>query len=783
MGGAGGRRRWRGRGFAALLLAMSPVLGQAEGPLVPLGPADGRPRPEPPKEADQPEATSTLGEDQLELSAEYVRRDEREKTIFAEGGLNLRWRDLTITGQRAMIDWGADKAHVEGPIRATKTDGTVFETDVFDLDLAKYWYTTGAFTAVLPPSVVGRGAQEPLYLRGADTFSMRQSYFSGHKVIFSTCLPGDEKYKITARTIAVVPRRKIILRSAKVYLFGVPIFAFGKMVIPLRRYRRTEWLPEFGRNDVYGFYSRMRYFYDFADSQYGDVSGMITEKRGTFLGFEHDYGYGRGDFRGQGRLDVQYGSRNSELTVRGDLSQGLGEATNFRLNGSFSRNSGFSSTTSQSNVTGNLTHRFSVGDTSLGYSRSDTVSGAFSSSFTRLNLAQRFNLGPIFGAELNADLSGRSSSSQESDYELETRFKFNGQWTLFDWELQDQRRFDLEGSRFAADDNRSVTEIVPQLTLRTDTRRLGMPGNDLFNLRLDTSVGQFREFVLNPDNTQSRSTVLRVNFDAGGDLARVALGPKLRFYSSTRYSQSFFDHPNPAAKYIVAVGPTLEWTPFQNVRLDGRYRWQEVAGFSPLQRFDFAQTLNDFDYTANFFLPDRIRPRTGRLALTLNGGYDLLRGEHRDLRIGLQAQPVDPLMINLNTSYALSGLGFQGAGLRSIRGEVIYDGGRRWKQEVGFTYDPRNGRLQNLDSLLTIEPINRLTIQNALTYDGFRKKISFNDILVNYDLGCVALVGTYRQEVHEFTLDLHITAFPGLTSLFGTGKFGQQFSTSQGFQF
>ena len=724
-----------------------------------------------------------LGDDQAELSANYVNQNGNDKTLSASGDVFARWRELRVYGDTARLDRKANELTVGGPVTVNRDDGTVLETDAFRLDIDKYWYTTDRFSAVFPPEAVGYGVVEPVNVYGDDSFSIRDTYFAAHRVVFTSCPPNDQKYKITAKTIAVVPNRKIILRSAKAYLFGLPVFAWGKLVIPLRQFRRTEWLPEFGRSDVYGFFGRMRYFYDLAESQYGNVSGMMTEKRGAFIGLEHDYGWGTEPYRGDGRIDLEYGTRRSEISFRGNLDQQIGDQTQLRVNGTYSQNSGFSTTSSQSNVTGQFTRRFDVGTTNLGFSRSSTNSGGNSSAFSRMTLNQRFDLGPIFAADLNADFSRRQSSTTATDDELQTRFRFDGRWTLFDWQLTDERRFDLEGSKFAADDNRAITEIVPQLSLTTDSRRLNLPLGDLFNLRLDTSLGQFREFVLNPTtNTNGRSTVLRANFDLNGDMARYAVGDNLRFLSTFRYSQSFFDHPDPAAKYILAFAPTMEWKPGETSRVDFRYRWQEVSGFSPLSRYDFAQTLNDIDYTYNWFLPDPIRPRDGKLSFSVNGGFDLLRGQHRDLRFTLNARPTDELQLSLNTSYALSG-GFSGAGFRSLLGQIHYDGGDRYRHEIGFNYDVRNGRLQNVDSLLTIVPLPRILLQNALTYDGFRKKFTFNDILVTYDLGCVDLVGTYRQQAKEFRLDISIKAFPGLASLFGTGRFGQQFSTSQGLQF
>jgi hypothetical protein len=114
---------------------------------------------------------------------------------------------------------------------------------------------------------------------------------------------------------------------------------------------------------------------------------------------------------------------------------------------------------------------------------------------------------------------------------------------------------------------------------------------------------------------------------------------------------------------------------------------------------------------------------------------------------------------------------------------MTYDGGRWYHHEIGLTYDSRNHKLGDLDSLIRLMPTRRITLQNAMTYDGYTHHVSYNDMLANYDMGCLALTGSYRQQTHEYLLELTITAFGGQGGMFGSGRFGQQFSTAQGLTF
>ncbi|MBI5831881.1 MAG: hypothetical protein HZB16_06130 [Armatimonadetes bacterium] len=776
---------------AVLAAALSPLVAQTEPPTdapiraadQPLGPAQP---PQPP--APNPSAaaqTTPLGSGQLSVAAKRVGYDQRRGLLTAKGGVRADYQDMHIRSGELRADLRGKTVELPGDSQLSTDDGVTLDATGVNGQFEERRYHTGRFQMTIPPKVAGYGLQEPITINGTGSDVHLSTYFGGQGIIATSCPPNDRKYYLKAHSIELRPNRSLTLRRAKIFLFGVPIFAVGKLVIPLKPYRRPDHLPEFGRDSVYGWYAKYRYAYDLAERQDGDVMGMVTEKRGLLFGVTHNFGYGSGTWLGSGRAEVLYGTGQGEFTFRGNINQRFGQQLALVANYNLSRNSGYSTASTQSNLTGTLTHQTDVTTTTMSYNQSGTRSGTLSSSYGRISLNQTVRLDQLFNAELLADYNRRTYTGQATDEQLDTRMRFSGQWRLFDWELLDQRRFDLSGQQGTA--SGQTTEIVPQVTLNTDSRRLrplgwwGLP--DLLDMRFTTTVGEYREPVTGSTSTTKTPQVLRVNFDLNGQLSAWQLGSRAMFTADARYSQSFFDQPNPAAKYIIAFNPAFSYKPLPNQRVDIRYRFQEVAGYSPLLRYDFAQKINDIDLTWNWFVADPVRPRLGKMALTLNGGYDVQTGLYRDLRLGIRANPVDELMIDLNTSYSLEGRGYGDAGLRTVRGQLIWDGGRRWRQELGFTYDPRNGLFGPINSLLRIEPLPRVTLQNALTWDGYTKRVTYNDILVNYDMGCVGLTGSYRQQSSEFRLDLNIAAFRALGSLFGTGRYGQTFSTSPGLQY
>ena len=730
-----------------------------------------------------PEQRLELGPQQLSIRARTLFLDSRRRMLTAEGDVTVRHRDLTLTAPRASADLGAKSLRVEGPLRLTRPGGLWLRADWLEAGLDDQRYRSGPFTAQVPPKEVGGAMTQPLNVRGAESTSEGSRYFSGRRIVATTCpLDSGRYYDITAKAIAVRPDRDILFRSAKMHLFGIPILAVSKLVVPYQRTRKVDWLPEWGRNDVYGWYGRYRYLYDLAPRQGGNLMAMMTERRGAFVGFDHDFGCGRQPWSAMGRASLTYGTRDGDLSVRGEWNQGLGQGGNLRANGDYSRNSGFSSLAQQSNLTSQYSQRFAWGTTTLGLSRSGSSSSTYATQFDRVQLGQQVTLGKVFGADLGLDFTGRSQTSARADEQLQTRARFAGQSAVFDWEVIDQRRFDLGAAKTQT--GYGITEIVPQATLRTDARRLRLGLPDALDVRLESSLGEYRETTVAFGGASAGvSTVLRANMDLKAALTRWYLGRRAFVTADARYSQSFFDHPGPAAKYVVSFGPLLQVQPLPHQRLDLRYRWQEVSGYSPLARFDYAATINDLDVTWNLFVPDRVRLRQGKLAVTANTGFDFLTGLWRDVRLDLRARPIDELGVIVGTTYALEGRGYGAAGLRPVRAQFVYDGGKRYRHEVGLTYDPQRGRFGTIDSLARLMPLRRLTLQDALAWDGYNGKVTYHDVQATYDLGCVALVGYFRQQTGDYGLNLNITAFPQLGSLFGTGRFGQMFSTSQGIAF
>ena len=767
-----------GSGATAPPPAVGAAAAQPLGPPAPAAKAPAEPQPKP-------------GELWAQARSMYL--DHKDRRGFLEGDVVVHYHDLVIRGPKIWLDQRLEKLWTRDPTTVHRADGFELAADQVDGAYAKDHYTSGAFDMTVPPAVAGHGLSGPIYVRGESSDSEMDQRYLATRLIASTCPLGDLKYHLTAKSMDLIPDDRLILRSAKMFIFGVPVFAWSKLVIPLRPHRKPDTIPDWGHDDVYGYWVRYRYYYDFLGGALGDVMVMATEKRGFFLGDTQNFDLFSPDWEAKGHVEFQYGTRYHELLLRGDLSENFGRQTQLVLNGGYSSNSGYATASNQSNLTGSLTHTFDLGKSTLSYSRSATDASSSFSAFTHYTLNQTLKVGQLFNADLNADWSFASASTNTvTDQQLATRFRFNGAWTLFDWEVLDQRRFLLANQ--AASTVSMNTDIVPQVTLHTDSHHLDLGLQDLLQMRLDTTVGEYRvaetstaagstTTSTSAATTTSYSTILRSNFDLNANLSQLPLGPSALFTLDSQYSQSFFDHPSPSAKYVLSFDPAVQWKPTDTSRFDLKYSWQKPSGYSPLTQMDFTQSLNEVDLTYNWFLPDPVRPRTGRVAFTVQGGRDLLAGFWRDLDLSLKASPIDEMMINLQGVYAVDGRGIGDAGLRTIQGQLLYDAGQRYHHEIGLTYDSRNHRLSTLSSLVRLQMFKHLSLQHALTYDGTQHQITYDDIMANWDMGCVGISAYYSQENDAYGLNFNISALPALGTIFGTGRYGGQFSTSQGVSF
>jgi len=131
--------------------------------------------------------------------------------------------------------------------------------------------------------------------------------------------------------------------------------------------------------------------------------------------------------------------------------------------------------------------------------------------------------------------------------------------------------------------------------------------------------------------------------------------------------------------------------------------------------------------------------------------------------------------IGLNTRYD-----FQGQGFGDVNVQWNY-AGSHLLLDSSLLYSPRQRtKLSAVRSFVSWEASRKVRLETLLEYRGQERKLTYNDVLLTYDLHCWEAVLVYNKQRGDFRLDFNLKAYPRSDFGFGVGRFGQGFDTSLG---
>jgi len=749
--------------FFFLLACCALALGQEEE-----GAGLGRPSPAP---AEGEKKTTPSGPQPVSLTAEGFLRmetsEDGQEQLWAKQGVHVQHQDLDLQAEELWADLGAETLRVQGQVVALMR-GRRVTCEEASLNLKTDAYTVRGAQVELSPEFVGGGVQEALYMGTREAEGEGEKFFRGQRVSFTSCDLEKPHYHLPARQVTVYPGKRLILHHAGLNVGGTRLLTVPRLVLPLRQFQRRglPFMPDFGRNDVEGYYLKLHYFYEAGANADGGVQLDLLEKQGLRLGVE--YSYRRPEQRGM--LDLDYSFKTRSLSARVDHSQRFSREFNATLNADYSERNAFyyNSRILNSNVRLNRTARPHT--TNLSFRAQDN-NGRDS---VTANLQHAFQpQGSGYGARtsgppqvnLRADFVRRPVSGPVDDQELDTQLHIEGQAPNLQWTLVDERRFDLDGDQYTGDSFYSKTETVPRLTLMSDARRLkwNLPSGFFANLNLD--FGQFRETKQQAGQPQEVN-IFRSNAKIDLRTSNVELAPGTTVDFSGTYDQSF--HSDNTALYSLRANTSLRSYFGGGWQADVSHYYQRGFGYSPLPRFGYVGRSDSLTLRMNYRWPHK-------LEVGLNTGYDLLRSLYRPLSITLRAIPSAQSRLTINTGYEL-----HGRGLRDVNAQYVLNQPEKLSLSLSTSYEPTSGKLRTARNFLSWRLSRLWRVETATEYNGFQKKVTYNDVLLTYDLHCWEAVVVYNKQRNEFRFDLNLKAYPRQDFGFGIGQFGQQFTTDLG---
>lgn len=750
--------------------------------------------------------------------------------VTARHNVEVQYRGILLRGDHLQADFQSNEMRLEGHVTVT-TEGQTITCDAIQFNLKTRNYSLENGRLILTPEFIGGGVVAPLFAEGTQAQAKGDQEIQARGPSLTSCDREHPHYLLSGKRVVIYPERKLLLWGGGLSALGHRLISLPKIEIPLRNLRRgLPFTPDFGRNDIEGFYLKTHYLLPTSSLSHSTATQLdITEKQGLRLGLEHQYQRER---QRQGWLDLDYALKDQALSARISHLERFSREFNVDLNMDYNERNAFAYQKRQLNANLRLRHFTSQGQTSTLAVRQQSSDGSDSlsanlmhqSSFQR---SQRGRRG--VQVALNADYYRRPTfGGGADDEEMNTRLNLSGEAPHFRWTLQDERRFDLDGEAYAQDNFYAHTETVPHVILMSDARQLhwGLPPNMSSTMQL--SLGQFREITRRNDQP-FKVDVFRTNFRMDLRASRIPLSGSLFANADLGFEQSFFS--DQTAKYNVRANTALMAALGAGWNLQLTHFYQRPSGYSPLSRFDFTsrsdrltaaltfsadrragsfgyggyggyESYGGYDsYDSSYGDTGAYRSRAGdedfqgvgygqydayggyRRAsrgrqpwrISLNTGYDLLRSRWNSMGINANGSLSPSSRLGLNTRYD-----FEGQGFGDLSVQYNY-AGSHLLLDSSLLYSPRQDtKLSAVRSFVSWKASRKIRLETLLEYRGRERKFTYNDVLLTYDLHCWEAVLVYNKQRGDFRLDLNLKAYPRSDFGFGIGSSGQGFDTSLG---
>ena len=690
-----------------------------------------------------PPAQEKLGPDKVHVEADKTFMT--EDAIAAEGHVVLKTDEYTLHADTAEVDLVKNVARLRGHVviegNNQRTEGLSLW---IDLDSGA-WKIEREATKV-EPQFFTEGVEEPLYLGGSEAdYDPATDIIKVLRGEGTSCDLPNPHYDLESKTIRVRPGDLVTFEKPSLYLLGHRILRYPFNLTMSLKQREQNIIPEFGRNDVEGYYLKLAMLYMLGPTSNGVVRLHLTQLRGIGLGFDHlletthhSMGLSVFDEPSQGALSTRV---NDSWRISRTLTS---EFTN-----SYQANSGFSF--SSSTMSDDLTLRNAdvSSDTTLGVTRSMTgsasgSSGRFGSTFSH---SQRLGTNTTWNLRSSYTRATFGGTGTTDDEELAEEFELRHQAKAYDMDFAMSNRSDLSQTPSGGF---YTLNRLPFLAFETDSRRLGgwrAFGRAYTRMRLE--MGSYSE-----EPSGERVRRLAWTGDFGG--SEYSLGPTTKVRTALRLRQSFYD--NGDAQYSGYFDGQLRHAITKTWMTQLTYDYTATRGVSPL-RLDYGGQSNETRWQFVRVVPDRSR-------IQLDSGFDFISNQWYDVRALAEVRASEHLYVRAQSSYSIQDSRWWPLVLK------ITQASEHSYADLTFNYDLDQQKLSTItaDTDFRFGPWWRLEFVGS--YSGFTHQIDQADVRLTRDLHCMLGQISYSTYPRQFNISIGIKAFPGLERALGIGGNG-----------
>ncbi|MDO8682537.1 MAG: hypothetical protein Q7N50_03545 [Armatimonadota bacterium] len=679
-----------------------------------------------------------------------------DNRVVAIGNVRATYAGYTISSGKAVSDPDTNLATFQENVVLTAENIEAHgESMVLNLK-TRDWQFISAESS-LDPNLFQGYVRSPIYAKGEKLAGTEDDYVRAESASLTTCSLAEPHYVLAARVVEVYPGVKLIARKVQLYALGHKLFSLPAFSIPLNRLRsRTNLIPQVGQTQAEGAFLKTAYNYMATQKNTGIFKLDLMSKKGVGKGLEHSYtlAKGSGVLSAYHLFDRTLGT--DSLTGRLSHKQQLGTvamdlATDYRSN-SYQYAPG--STSSNSDLA--FTRNVDGANTQLRMHRNSSSSiGTFSALSSVLTHRQS-----LFGADTSFTFDYgqfENPNAASPDQELNSRLEVFRRLEAYDWKLMFNKRYDLDDDEFLGDERFSSLDRLPELTLSSETSRLGNLVPFGIPATFGLSVGKYHE---EPFNVETE----RVLFDMNTKPRKYELASWLDLNIGAGFRQAFYG--NDAAQYVLRANTDLTTKIGDKSNFVLRYRYQEPEGASAF-RFDLPARYNVLTGWLNL-------RESKKLRLSLASGYNFAFKDlpWQDITLRARYSPSDIFSLYTSTGFDINRKRW-----RSLINQIQIRTPGNFKLDLGTRYDVERSQLGSARGQLETPIGKQMNIRAVAGYNGFTNKFDYRAIMITRDLHCwEASIAFVDQSVFfaekGFQFNLRIKAFP-IFDQFGVGQQGQ----------
>lgn len=784
-------------GALLLVLAVSPLSADDQSEAVseamqppPVSADEKPPQPSQPPAAEETEETEQKSPEPAETPEEQQPPPADDKPAEEEAPTALQWPELPKPSPDSeIISLRADDFYYQegvteawGDLQGAYQDYT-FEADYLRLDKERTWlelkdhvtiqkptwitrgdrlrmnldtdeWTLRDGTTTVAPSFFEEGVLEPLYLYAGD-ITGRPGHIEVDDGLGTSCDKAErhQHYWLQSSDISVRPGDEVVFHKPTLYLLGHRVFRYPFDLRLSLKERRNRFIPEFGENEVEGYYAKLAYLYYISEAHSGFARYQTTEKRGMGFGVDHAFDFV--DNYGNLRIfaEPDEGSFSGRLADQHEFNT----HSTARLNSNIQRYSGYGygSTSLNSNLT--FRTRSTGANSTIGFSHS-----LMDSDF---NTTRRYSMDFDHTQKPSEDLSWSvQTAMSRNDYgrgdapdeELNADFRMRGRQTAYDWETAFKKRYDLDGGDYTGDDSFYSLDQEPQIIFNSDTERLA--GFTMFGgnpLQTSLRLGRFHQ---QPDD----KNISRARLDLSMPGSRHDLGGRNTVRTSARFRQSFYDEGS--AQWSSDLSTTLQGPISRPWEYRLTMSHSTVHGNAPL-RLDYASRRTAANVQFVSVVEDDMR-------IDISSGYDFVNDYYSDARLRAAFLFGAQNRIELQSGYSLERAMWRPLNLRWLRGTDD------WYSALTTYYDLDRDELTRASTEINWRVNDLWYIALQAGYDGYQDEFDQLDVKLVRELHCMRASLTYNKELNEFRFNIGIKAFPSDQRPLSVGSGGSQFEST-----